>query len=161
MAKNPVPLIGTWRSWQVAKLDILTSTAPQMLPPTLQIISAYVFKKMLLPLKIECDSAARYKCTCGSLGQFTKPISLKKITFTTGPTGGKHLAWNARVFCFTQISKMLVGNWIGFGFTISSVLPFHFQSREQVYITWIVVTPFRLRPGWKILPTRMRYCFNN
>ncbi|KAL5106290.1 Neural-cadherin [Taenia crassiceps] len=34
-ARNPVPLAGTWRTWQLATVTVITSTAPHLLPPVI------------------------------------------------------------------------------------------------------------------------------
>lgn len=36
-AKNPVELVGTWRTWQIATVTVITSLTPQLLPPLIQI----------------------------------------------------------------------------------------------------------------------------
>ncbi len=53
---------------------------------------------------------------------------------------------------------MLVGNRVGVGLTIWSLLKYQF--REQVNYVRIVVNPQWPHPGWNILPVRIGYCSN-
>nr|CDS18766.1 neural cadherin [Echinococcus granulosus] len=44
-ARNPIPLAKTWRTWQVATVTVVTSNAPQLLPPVIK--TEFVASKFL------------------------------------------------------------------------------------------------------------------